>query len=178
MAVAWIIWRTPEAVREHWDKYRRECTVWVSHSWPVCVGGRNEIGWHTEKRSPVSVYDILQSAPRNDVGGEKLNAVFAVKSFERELSAGKIIATAKATQFHPTIRHRNRTEIRKLEWLEFSLEIETIYGSDSVSGVDEAPHYVMILVEREQILRIWEKIEPPDANKPSKTRCRTRVERR
>jgi hypothetical protein len=28
MALAWIIWRTPDAVRLHWDEYRVECREW------------------------------------------------------------------------------------------------------------------------------------------------------
>jgi hypothetical protein len=28
MAAAWLIWRSPEAVRDHWDEYRRQWTVW------------------------------------------------------------------------------------------------------------------------------------------------------
>jgi hypothetical protein len=30
MALAWIMWRTPDAVRNHWDAYRVECEDWVS----------------------------------------------------------------------------------------------------------------------------------------------------
>src|SRR5580658_6264529 len=28
MVAAWIVWRTPEAVREHWDAYLDQCTEW------------------------------------------------------------------------------------------------------------------------------------------------------
>jgi hypothetical protein len=28
MAAAWLIWRSPDAVRDHWDEYRRQWTVW------------------------------------------------------------------------------------------------------------------------------------------------------
>src|ERR1700722_4247291 len=28
MTAAWIMWRTPEAVRENWNAYRTECSAW------------------------------------------------------------------------------------------------------------------------------------------------------
>jgi hypothetical protein len=71
MAVAWIIWGTKDAVRQHWDKYRNECTAWVRHRWVLpddqnAPEGRVEEGWHIETLGPVSVHDILHKAARHD----------------------------------------------------------------------------------------------------------------
>jgi len=33
MTIAWIVWRTPQAVREQWDAYRLDCSWWVATDW-------------------------------------------------------------------------------------------------------------------------------------------------
>jgi hypothetical protein len=38
MIAAWIIWRTPESVRDHWDAYLFECTEWRSFEQALADG--------------------------------------------------------------------------------------------------------------------------------------------
>jgi hypothetical protein len=38
MALAWIAWRTTEAVREHCADYREKCLLWFPGSWKVPTG--------------------------------------------------------------------------------------------------------------------------------------------
>ena len=38
MTLAWVMWRTPDAVREMWDHYRKEFRVWMFTSWQVPGG--------------------------------------------------------------------------------------------------------------------------------------------
>lgn len=52
MAIAWIVWRTPGAVREWWDSYRAERRWWQSCRWSDKPGG------------PVYEGFDLQSVPR------------------------------------------------------------------------------------------------------------------
>ena len=62
MAAAWIIWRTPEAVREHWNDYRFECKEWRRREenladkqmgkWRFRKGGMQK-GWELGKRALV-----------------------------------------------------------------------------------------------------------------------------
>lgn len=51
MGVAWIIWRTPTAVRRVWSEYRREVSVWRG---PICYR-ISESGYGY--REPVAVED-------------------------------------------------------------------------------------------------------------------------
>jgi hypothetical protein len=85
MAAAWIIWRTPTAVRHVWSEYRREVTAWRDlsyrrdesgwgYEYPVAVGDGGELGenstsgtvivkeYHLERLSELSLFDVLARA--------------------------------------------------------------------------------------------------------------------
>ncbi len=51
MAVAWIAYRSPDAVRESWDKYCAECWDWIWRRWRIGFDGEVREGWLLEQRS-------------------------------------------------------------------------------------------------------------------------------
>ncbi len=55
MAVAWIAWRTPDAVREVWNDYRVECRDWVNQEWRVGLDGPVHAGAFLQRRRPATL---------------------------------------------------------------------------------------------------------------------------
>jgi hypothetical protein len=55
MAVAWVTWRTPDAVRKWWDAYRNECRDWHFKRWQGAPGGPVHEGYWLEQRSTATV---------------------------------------------------------------------------------------------------------------------------
>ena len=68
MAAAWIAFRTPDAVREWWDKFRSECLDWHFREWRL-PGGPAYEGHFLEPRPAATLALFLQagqSALRGD----------------------------------------------------------------------------------------------------------------
>jgi hypothetical protein len=58
MAVAWIAWRTPEAVRDQWDEYRSRCFDWHFRRSRIGFDGPIRDGWFLEQRGPSSLLTL------------------------------------------------------------------------------------------------------------------------
>ena len=43
MSVAWIAYRTPDAVRNWWDDYRKECWDWHFREWRLVALGQRKV---------------------------------------------------------------------------------------------------------------------------------------
>ena len=51
MTAAWIIWRTPEAVRQAWSNFRREVRQWVGlQELIVASEGQQEFGYRISEK--------------------------------------------------------------------------------------------------------------------------------
>ncbi|MGH9553226.1 MAG: hypothetical protein ACRD3W_27850, partial [Terriglobales bacterium] len=61
MAVAWIAYRTQDAVRNWWDEYRKEFSVWRYQEWRVGPDGPIHQGHFLEKR-PEATLALLKMA--------------------------------------------------------------------------------------------------------------------
>jgi hypothetical protein len=53
--VAWIAWRTSADVRDAWDNFRREESVWLFEKWRVGFDGPVQQGWHLRPKTPASL---------------------------------------------------------------------------------------------------------------------------
>ena len=62
MAIAWIAWRSPPAVRAWWGAYRDECRDWHHRSWHVSPDGPVREGFFLKSRPPASVALLRMSA--------------------------------------------------------------------------------------------------------------------
>jgi hypothetical protein len=72
MALAWIMWRTPAAVREMWNVYREGFRFWVPRSWQV-PGGPIHKGYFIETKDSAALMDLTLLAaeiPVDQVGIE------------------------------------------------------------------------------------------------------------
>ena len=72
MAVAWIAYRNPSAVRIRWETYRKECWTWHFREWGVGEGETHK-GWFLEHRHPgkttlaaLTFADILKDETESD----------------------------------------------------------------------------------------------------------------
>ena len=61
MAVAWIVWRSPDGVREHWDAYRQECLDWQGGEWREGFDGPVHKGYFLEQRRPATLVRLYLS---------------------------------------------------------------------------------------------------------------------
>ena len=64
MALAWIMYRTPDAVREMWDRYRKEFRFLMPSSWQV-PGGPIHTGYLFEKKNRAELLDLAIAAAEN-----------------------------------------------------------------------------------------------------------------
>jgi hypothetical protein len=99
MAVAWIVWRTPESVRENWDAYCRECWDWIPHHNRVPVdGGRDWVeiaGWSLCSRNPKSLTLLGLVEALGDDDERKLVSVKTARcELWNRLSADNLTAAA------------------------------------------------------------------------------------
>lgn len=111
MAMAWIAQRTPEAVRDAWDKYAGKCWFWRWRQWRVGPDGPINEGWFLEQRStPTSTgLELLEVLSRlEDEGGQAplMTAKEARDALWDALGAGMLPATgmprkAEGAPFRP-----------------------------------------------------------------------------
>ena len=59
MAVAWIAYRTRDAVREWWPHYREQCWDWWFRKWRLGFDGDVYEGWFLEQRPPATMSLLL-----------------------------------------------------------------------------------------------------------------------
>ena len=107
MAVAWIAWRRPVKVRDHWNKYRERCSYFHFEKWRVGFDGSIHEGWLCDNRAPATLLSLmLDETSENSRGDEneedepqQSTQLFTVKKSRedlwRKLQNGELIATGK-----------------------------------------------------------------------------------
>jgi hypothetical protein len=70
MAVAWIAWRTEDAVRDSWDEYRKNCWDWHFRESQTGFEGPVTGGFFLEARSKASMHLLILSDSNDRVMGE------------------------------------------------------------------------------------------------------------
>src|SRR5262245_22120899 len=87
MAVAWIAWRSPSAVREWWDPYRSECWNWHFKEWRVGVDGPVHAGHFLERRRPATLSGLSSAECYDSAHGLLPSGAISVKDAKAKLSA-------------------------------------------------------------------------------------------
>jgi hypothetical protein len=111
MALAWIMWRSPDVVLEMWDFYREKFQLWELHCWRKQDGRRITEGHILKRKLPARLsylnppYD--RNLPSNKVIANHREA-FRLLSLEAE--RGKWRASGHPTDGGP------RREISPFEW--------------------------------------------------------------
>jgi len=135
MSLGWIIWRTPDAVRELWDRYRMEFRFWVAKTWQV-PGGPVFDGYWLERKNRAGFLeiDIMCAKAKPTATGVK-NCISAFHLLSRAAQCGEWKATG--------IRGGSRLEILPHEWIDFrpceqfSGPVGVVTTGLEVSGYDD-----------------------------------------
>lgn len=118
MAVAWIVWRTPEAVCEQWDDYRKKCWDWISfHRRLPLDGGKEWYEVHGEElknrhSASVGMLGTLEALCATEVqahGPGLMTVKEAGEALWNHLANGSLRATA-------TSRNGEIVQIPPHEW--------------------------------------------------------------
>jgi hypothetical protein len=182
MAAAWIIWRTPNAVREHWDAYLVECKEW-RFSEQIFPDGRREAGWDARRRNPVGLSDIFLKAAKSIPDDSKMRAMAEINSLWEKLKSGQIEATgvphhAGGRDGIPIIRRYEarsapkRIAIARWEWNDLSAIDFHVGPPDSVAtATDDEAQYYEVRVWRDDVIKIWRE-ERVESSAASSSNCR------
>ncbi len=96
MAVAWIVWRTPDAVRENWDDYRRECFDWEPA--PCCrriEGGVFACPTKTSLTGSPQTGEATSTASGPDEDRKLMSVKSAREQLWQALEEGRLTATGE-----------------------------------------------------------------------------------
>lgn len=176
MAAAWIIWRTPTAVRRVWSDYRREVTAWrgpfyVRHhesgwgyGYPVAVrddGKPNEdplpdtvitAEYQLERQSDLSLFDVLarESFRHPEDDEPMIDGVTAKGEIWRALQSGQLVAEGI-----PAASGERRT-IRDAEWVDLDYFDQPGWLSDAIGvNLEKRERYRSVRVRSNDVTRLW-----------------------
>lgn len=108
MALAWIMWRTPDDVRRHWGKWRAASRQWM----------HNGRGYSQQPLEPASFFELRHDAlitEKNRGNAPRVSAEDAKSELWRALEAGDLAATGIDA------RTRERVEIPACEFIDLDL---------------------------------------------------------
>ena len=158
MMLAWVIWRTPDDVREVWNEYRKGVSYWspckyrvpatpgvtgLLAQWEI-IEGHELKAWSESSYSAVFLLETYRIAQgRQPV----VRAEDAQKEIWRQLQKGELIVEARRD-------HGERSPIRKAEWVD--LYINFAWPDNAVGMRDEGlPRYFACRVEVARMVALW-----------------------
>lgn len=149
MTIAWIVWRTPEKVRDHWDDYLRLCWDWMGTRWPDPDTGRHFVG-HLLRRLDSASLNFLKFDAETSKNSVFATVKDAVAGLWSALGRGSLPATG--TDF----ASRRRAVIpahgwSTLEWREVkSQEPVSVFHAGSTSD-----GYTAIRLQKTHVVSLW-----------------------
>ena len=156
MVLAWLVWRTPEAVRDEWDYYRTKCWHWLSFSRRLPINGgtswREVHGHELVVRRPASARELSLSEVFDEANGETdicMSVKSAREALWKSLAAGTIAANA-------TDAGGNVLTIPVREWAYLELA-HTIDGPDYLINRQQSLQaaYRNLTFTRQDVVRLW-----------------------
>jgi hypothetical protein len=174
MATAWIIWRSPDAVRDSWNDYRCECYGWDRI--PIGGSGLQRMAWELRRLPPVSRSTVRSWAFRQDEPTNQIESpTRACALLDHKLQSGDVEATG--------IPHggTGRVRIPPHEWIDFSYLNDDDQRPESIfseEGVE--PRYDVVRVRSSDVMREWkpnvaEVVSRDEATIPVSPSRRTRL---
>jgi hypothetical protein len=153
MVVAWIVWRTPDDVRENWNAYRIGCLDWRCHPRRVSRdGGRTweQVGiyWDLKTRRAASLVDLRIMTVEQET--RRLMTVDdAWNALRNRAAAGEVTVAA--------IRHDagRPVQIPAHEWAYLEWMQEHLLGDELRFGVTSQPQYSDITLSKEKVCKLW-----------------------
>jgi hypothetical protein len=165
MAAAWVIWRTPRAVRDVWWNYRREVRHWVGPHNMIIPGEQqasygfrtpnieNTIpGYTLRSWSELHLSDVLLRSSWNlpEFGVAVIAGEAARMELWRKLESGELVAEG--------IRSRDgvRAPIRDADWIDLDQHCQNSWPADSIGlQGEELPRYLSVRVRRARAVELW-----------------------
>jgi hypothetical protein len=175
MAAAWIIWRTPTAVRHVWSEYRREVTAWRGlfyrryksgwgYGYSVAIGDGGEPSensipgtvivkeYHVERLSELTLFDVLartaSTLPEDGVVVVKGSA--AKSELWRSLQSGNLVAEGIP------LDGSERRIVRDAEWVDLDYFDQPSWPSDAIGvSLEKRERYRSVRVRSEEVTRLW-----------------------
>ena len=171
MAAAWIIWRTPDAVRRAWWKYRREVRQWVGpQDLLVESEGQPQFGYQGTVTETVSGY-TLESWRELDLFGVLLRSTLerqtnpviegeaARLSLWRKLESGELVAEAIRSG------EADRNPIRDADWIDLDHFQQVGWPANSIGmQYEKSPRFLAVRVRRLRVIELWP-TQAPEAEK-------------
>ena len=144
MTLAWVVWRTPEAVCNQWDEYRTECEEWI-----IPEGAEHHELW---RRRPASWESILAEACC--IGDRVMDLAVAKDALWRALMERKLYAIANS------ISSATRRRILAHRWVEPGIRIKWVEGAwrDVVvtnTKAQRTHEYMDLDFDRTAVMSIW-----------------------
>jgi hypothetical protein len=159
MALAWIVWRSPDRVREYWDAYRRECLDWHFQKWRLGVDGPVYEGSFLEQRRLATLVNLHLSESYDNAGDEPTKQVMSVNQAQhalwQALEEGLLQATGISAQTG------TRIPIPAHEWPDLSYF--EVRQKDAVRpGPLASVGYEAVALPRKGVTALWaEKLDKP-----------------
>ena len=152
MALAWIIFRTPHAVREAWWAYRGEFRIWSGLvETEVMRDGHHEIclGYELLRSYDLSVGEVSRQYFYHRVNdNEVMVGEDALSSLWRNLESGQLLAEG--------VRDGEaRAPIRDAEWIDLRAFRLEGWPADSIGADEETPRFFAVRVRSAKVLEFW-----------------------
>jgi hypothetical protein len=158
MALAWIAWRTIDAVREHCAEYREEYLLWFPGSWNVPTDDGKEFervdGYELRSlRRSTSVRLVLVESYLRSAGNLPSTRQMTIEKAEKELfaalSAGHLVAIGKDDA-------GKVVDIPQREWPYLRLFEEQEDDVLKHDALDARPAFKEIKLWRSDLQRLWQ----------------------
>jgi len=158
MALAWIAWRTTDAVREHCADYREKCLLWSPGSWNIPTGKGIEFkridGYELKslRRSTsvrLSLVELYLSSKEKLPPTSQMSIAKAEKELFAALAAGHLGAIAKDDAGRVV-------EVPQREWPYLKLFEEQESDVLKHNALDATPAFTEIKFWRKDLQRLWE----------------------
>ncbi|MCO6409052.1 hypothetical protein [Hoeflea alexandrii] len=164
MAVGWIVWRTPEAVRDNWDDYRLECWDWITLTRRLPVndgkGFQETTVAELQQLSHATLMGLMAVEAFDHASEAEVRKLVSVKTAKedlwRRLAEGALIATAVAEVSGKPV------QVPAHEWSYLTaLADKDLADELRYSQTAQTVEYREVTFRREDIIRLW----PPIARR-------------
>lgn len=160
MTIAWLAWRSYEAVRESMDAYRANCWEWFGFHSRVPIRGGLEVyevdGEELKTLEPISVFHMgmLEALSLDDREDQRLSIKSAREDLWRALAEGSLVATGIASDAGVVL-------VPPHEWPYIALEADANWRDRLVLPGRSGPAYTDVRVKQSDILSLWPPSEDP-----------------
>ena len=163
MAAAWIIWRTPHAVRRVWHEYRRKTRHWIGPQQLEVWEDRETSPWGYQVKKMVTGYalgplgalhlfQVLLRAELGDPedGSPVLSGEATRAQLWARLQSGALVVEG--------VRHlgNERAPLRDAEWIDLDPYYNDDWPTDSMGNQSEkVPRFTSLRVRSAEVVRLW-----------------------